>query len=49
LVRCASDAGGGATALGPRRTEEIALQIALLGGQGLDTADPAPRNQVPAT
>lgn len=30
-------------ALGPRRREEIALEIALLGQQGLDIADPAPK------
>lgn len=43
VVRWIADALAAFTALGPRRREQIALEIARLGRQGLDIADPAPK------
>src|SRR5512137_1251598 len=43
VLQYIADALAAFAALGPRRTEEIALEIALLGRQGLDIADPAPK------
>lgn len=43
VLRYIADALAAFDALGPRRREEIALEIALLGQQGLDIADPAPK------
>lgn len=43
VVQYIADALAAFDALGRRRTEEIALEIALLSRQGFDIADPAPK------
>lgn len=43
VVRWIADALAAFAALGPRRRERTALEIAQLGRQGLDIADPAPK------
>ncbi len=43
VLRYIADALAAFDALGPRRTEQIALEIALLGERGLDIADPVPK------
>lgn len=42
VVHYIADALAAFAALGPRRREEIALEVALLAQHGLDVADPAP-------
>jgi hypothetical protein len=48
VVQYIADALAWFEELGPRRREEIALEIALLGQHGLDIVDPAPKYSLQA-